>query len=341
VQQKQQADELAATQAKAPIQNGRDNTAAPQALASNSGISTSQNKAEVQATTAYADCEGQMNDVEVHAGPQSSTRLLETLGCGEQLTVLGKADEPDWFNVRTQEGVEGYVWMFLSDHQPSISAKTVSAQDKALNGDPEHPLHDEIMVSAKVPACPSGSQPQPTWTDTEGQTRYSCKVRQRQSNTDMCLEWEGDHWNSDNGVVPCSWSVSSTTDRQYTRVLKMLSDQNVPSCSPDTQRFLMVKSGGQIQRTCETTAATKTKEQEFLKKGLPADQGPCWRDPHQLPNGSLEDETEICHMGVLDRVSDHFQGPVLGQRMLQKMRSYNDYGGDKVRLRFVRGSAYL
>lgn len=87
-------------------------------------ISTSQANAELQAKTAYADCEGKMEHVGVHAGPQGSTRLLQTLNCGEQVTVIGRADENDWFKVKTQQGVEGYVWMFLSDHQSAVSAKT-------------------------------------------------------------------------------------------------------------------------------------------------------------------------------------------------------------------------
>ena len=85
----------------------------------------------------------------------------------------------------------------------------------------------------------------------------------------MCLEWEDDHWNSENGVVPCGSSVSSTTDRQYTRVLKMISDQKVPSCPAGTQRLLTVKSRGQIQRTCKTSAAAEKKGEEFLKKESP------------------------------------------------------------------------
>jgi hypothetical protein len=33
-----------------------------------------------------------MENVGVHAGPQSSTRLLQTLNCGEQVAVIGRAD---------------------------------------------------------------------------------------------------------------------------------------------------------------------------------------------------------------------------------------------------------
>lgn len=109
-------------------------------------IGMSQAQSEFHAKTAYADCEGKMQNVEVHAGPQSSTRLLQTLGCDEPVTVIGKADNSDWFKVKTQRGVEGFVWMFLSDNRPAVSAMTVSAKDKALNGDPEQPLPSKIMV---------------------------------------------------------------------------------------------------------------------------------------------------------------------------------------------------
>jgi len=37
--------------------------------------------------------------------------------------VIGRADANDWFKVKTQQGVEGYVWMFLSDHQSAVSVR--------------------------------------------------------------------------------------------------------------------------------------------------------------------------------------------------------------------------
>jgi uncharacterized protein YgiM (DUF1202 family) len=67
-----------------------------------------------------------MENVGVHAGPQSSTRLLQTLNCGEQVAVIGRADANDWFKVKTQQGVEGYVWMFLSDHQSTVSVRRLA-----------------------------------------------------------------------------------------------------------------------------------------------------------------------------------------------------------------------
>ena len=88
--------------------------------------STSLANAELQAKTSYADCEGKMENVGVHAGPQSSTRLLQTLNCGEQVAVIGRADANDWFKVKTQQGVEGYVWMFLADHQSAVSVRRLA-----------------------------------------------------------------------------------------------------------------------------------------------------------------------------------------------------------------------
>jgi hypothetical protein len=40
--------------------------------------------------------------------------------------VIGRADANDWFKVKTQQGVEGYVWMFLSDHQSAVSVRRLA-----------------------------------------------------------------------------------------------------------------------------------------------------------------------------------------------------------------------
>lgn len=78
--------------------------------------------------------------------------------------------------------------------------RTITAEELEKHG----------MHVRKVPECPQGSQQRPTWTDNEGQTRYSCQLVQ---NPDQCLEWEGDHWsNPDEAVVPCGSIVGSATD---------------------------------------------------------------------------------------------------------------------------------
>ena len=40
--------------------------------------------------------------------------------------MIGRADANDWFKVKTQQGVEGYVWMFLSDHQSAVSVRRLA-----------------------------------------------------------------------------------------------------------------------------------------------------------------------------------------------------------------------
>ena len=40
--------------------------------------------------------------------------------------MIGRADANDWFKVKTQQGVEGYVWMFLADHQSAVSVRRLA-----------------------------------------------------------------------------------------------------------------------------------------------------------------------------------------------------------------------
>jgi len=94
----------------------------------------------------------------------------------------------------------------------------------------------------KVPPCPHGSEPLPTWQDHEGHTRYVCRVGQKQSGMDMCVEWEGNYWSHD-VRVPCGSSVSSATDEEYARITHELAVRHIPACPANTEQQIIVISG--------------------------------------------------------------------------------------------------
>lgn len=71
-------------------------------------------------------------------------------------------------------------------------------------------------LAQKIPACPAGAQSVKVQVEGRPYIHFECKTPQKTNNMEMCLDWEGTHW--DTSLTVCGSRVSSAIE--YTGELK-------------------------------------------------------------------------------------------------------------------------